>query len=204
MFGSATVETGIVATQFKAGKWRPKKRTTFNHGTTATSAGSVYVNVPLRAMASLPTMPEIERATMTGNGTCPSPAAGIFDVETRGHPFTWTERKPIAWYETFLREACAALVVDLSPGSGAMARACLNTGTEYVGICRTEEHCRWLCYHLNMAAVECICRKGSPLYKEDLAAEIKEHFQETIDELKMKDAAVVDESECEDPESEGE
>ena len=32
------------------------------------------------------------------------------------------------------------LVVDYSPGSGAMARACLNEGIQYVGICRSDAH----------------------------------------------------------------
>ena len=80
--------------------------------------------------------------------------AGLFDVAARGHPFSWTERKPLSWYEVFLSEVRAALVVDYSPGSGAMARACLNQGIQYVGICRTDQHCSWLTNILNKAAVE--------------------------------------------------
>ena len=134
-----------------------------------------------------------DRATMTFQQACPSPAAGLFDVAARGHPFSWTERKPLAWYQVFLAELCAALVVDYSPGSGAMARACLNAGIPYVGICRTEEHCSWLTNILNKAAVECISRTGSPLYQQDLASCIDAHFKEVIQELHQQDAAVVDE-----------
>ena len=143
-------------------------------------------------------MATAERAAMTFMKTCPSPAAGLFDVEARGHPFSWTERKPLAWYEVFLQEVKAALVVDYSPGSGAMARACLNLGIQYVGICRSEQHCSWLTNILNKAAVECISRTGSPLYQQDLATCINEHFRELIDELHQQDAAVAETTDGED------
>ena len=140
---------------------------------------------------------------MTFSQTCPSPAAGIFDVEARGHPFSWTEQKPLAWYEVFLLEVKAALVVDFSPGSGAMARACLNQGIHYVGICRTEKHCSWLTNILNKAAVECCARNGSPLYQQDLAQCISSHFRELIDELHQQDAVEADESEQDESDSDG-
>ena len=101
-------------------------------------------------------------------------------------------KKPLDWYEVFLKEVRAALVVDYSPGSGAMARACLNLGIEYVGICRTEPHCSWLCNILNKAAVECMSRNGSPLYQQDLVSCINAHFAELIDELHQQDAAVAE------------
>ena len=95
--------------------------------------------------------------------------------------------------KVFLPEVKAALVVDYSPGSGAMARACLNLGIQYVGICRSAQHCSWLTNILNKAAVECISRTGSPLYQQDLATCINEHFKELIDELHQQDAAVAEE-----------
>ena len=98
----------------------------------------------------------------------------------------------MVWYEVFLSEVTAALVVDYSPGSGAMARACLSKGIQYVGICRTDQHCSWLTNILNKAAVECISRLGSPLYQQDLASGIHTHFAELIQELKQQDAAVAD------------
>ena len=151
-------------------------------------------------MASLPTMTSGDRAKMTFKTACPSPAAGIFDVEARGHPFSWTERKPLGWYEVFLAELRAALVVDYSPGSGAMARACLNKGVQYVGICRSDEHCSWLTNILNKAAVECISRSGSPLYRQDLASRIDAHFEEVIQEWHQQDTAVADKADDEDDE----
>ena len=74
-----------------------------------------------------------------------------------------------------------------------MARACLNKGIEYVGICRSDQHCSWLTNILNEAAVDCISRSGSPLYQQDLASCIDARFKEVIQELHQQDAAVADE-----------
>ena len=93
-------------------------------------------------------------------------------------------------------EVHAALVVDYTPGSGTMARACLNKGIQYVGICRTEKHCSWL--EGDRATVECISREKSPLFQQDMASCINDHFKELIDELHQQDAAVADETDGED------
>ena len=90
------------------------------------------------------------------------------------------------------------MVVDFSPGSFSMARACLNQGIQYVGIRRTDQHCSWLTNILNTAAVECISRNGSPLYQQDLASSINDHFRELIDEMHQQDAAVEEETDGED------
>ena len=194
VYGSANLETGCVATRFRSKKWRVQKRVKYTLGEKGSSAASVFAKVPVRTMASLPTMTRADRAAMTfkQEATCPSPAAGLFDVAARGHPFSWTERKPMSWYEIFLSEVRAALVLDYSPGSGAMARACLNKGIHYVGICRTDQHCSWLTNILNKAALECISRNGSPLYQQDLASGINTHFAELMEELRQQDAAVAD------------
>ena len=195
VFGSANLETGLFATRFRSNKWRVQRREKFGIGPKGSSASSVFASVPSRSLASLPTMKPGDRLLMTGS--CPIPAAGIYDVETRGHPFSWNERKPMSWYEAFLTETCTGLVIDYSPGSGCMARACLNKGIQYVGICRTDQHCSWLNNILNRAAVECISRNASPLYNQDLSTCIKDHFKELIEELHQQDAAVS--MEFEDP-----
>jgi len=86
-------------------------------------------------------------------------------------------------------------VVDFSPGSGALARACLELGIKYVGICRTAEHCSWLINVTNRAAVEIATREGTTLYDQDLAKMLSTHFQELLDELHAQDAAKSDDEE---------
>ena len=121
------------STQLRTSRMNPASAKSIAYDT-----GSVFANVPVRTMASLPTMTSDDRAKMISKDRCPSPAAGIFEVDARGHPISWTERKPLAWYEEFLPEVRAASVVDYSPGSGAMARACLNKSVQYVGICSAD------------------------------------------------------------------
>ena len=125
-------------------------------------------------------------------GKCPTPPPRMFDVESRGHPFSWYERKPIDWYQTFIKEIAASLVIDLTPGSGAMARACLEEGIQYIGVCRHQQHASWLQNILNRAAVERHTRLGTTLYEQDLVTCINEHFKELIDEMHDMDAAKSD------------
>ena len=125
-------------------------------------------------------------------GAAPSPVAGIFNVAERGHPFSWKENKPIAWFERFLVDISAGLVIDLTPGSGALARACLEKGILYVGITREPAHCSWLINVLNRAAVECTTRNGSTLSEQDLGTCLQDHFKELIEELHDQDASLSD------------
>ena len=128
-------------------------------------------------------------------GAAPSPVAGIFNVAERGHPFSWQEKKPIAWFERFMVDISAGLVIDLTPGSGALARACLEKGIQYIGITRDTAHCSWLINVLNRAAVECTTRNGSTLYEQDLATCLQDHFKEVVEELHDQDASLSDDDE---------
>ena len=71
-----------------------------------------------------------------------------------------------------------------------MARACLNSGIQYAGICRTEEHCQGLANVLNRAAVESIVNEANHLHEPDLATSLKDQFMEIIDEVNAQDQAV--------------
>ena len=86
----------------------------------------------------------------------------------------------------------AGLVIDLTPGSGALARACLEKGILYVGITQKPAHTSWLINVLNRAAVECASRNGSTLYEQDLATCLQDHFKELIEEMNDQDASLSD------------
>ena len=129
-------------------------------------------------------------------GAAPSPAAGLFNVAGRGHPFSWKGTKPIAWYRRLISDIAAGLVIDLTPGSGALARACLEAGVQYVGICRKPEQASWLINVLNRAAVECTTRNGTALYEQDLASCLTDHFKEIIEELHDQYAAMSEEEDA--------
>ena len=139
MFGRHNVETGFVMTRFSRNKWKVTERSSFNATGESDSYDATYVGVKMRSKSSVPLLPSQERSGIIGQS--PSPPAGLFDVEGRGYPFSWHEKKPIGWYNTFLKEIAASLVIDVTPGSGGMARACLDAGIQYVGVCRTQQQC---------------------------------------------------------------
>ena len=76
-----------------------------------------------------------------------------------------------------------------------MARACLDDGIQYIGVCRSQQHSSLLVNILNRASVESTVRQGTALYEQDLASCINDHFKELIDELHAQDGAVSDD-EC--------
>ena len=75
----------------------------------------------------------------------------------------------------------AKLVVDLSPGSGALGRACLRRSVPYVADCATEGHRAWLGNALGQEACEPITKNGSPLFETDLSDMIKTHYQDVLE-----------------------
>ena len=91
----------------------------------------------------------------------------------------WGERKTNAFWK---------MVVDLSPGSGRAARACLELGIEYRGICTNVKHQAWLANVLDRDACYLIT-KESPLFEQDLSEMVKKHFQDILEQNEQRDNA---------------
>ena len=105
----------------------------------------------------------------------------IFDCD-RGAPLYWGERQPTDLWQDLLFCVDAKFVVDFSPGSGSCARACLELGIEYRGICRTDLHQAWLANVADRDACSLITSKGSSLFEDDLAEMVKKHFEEVLEQ----------------------
>ena len=75
------------------------------------------------------------------------------------------------------------MVVDLSPGSGAVGRACLRQSVTYVAACGSDQHRSWLGNALDREACELITKEKSPLFDTDLSELIKTHFQDVLDQM---------------------
>ena len=84
----------------------------------------------------------------------------------------------------------------MTPGSGAAARAAMELGIQYSCLCRSSEHSSWLQNILDRHALRLGVLSGSPLYEQDLAQCIKEHFQDIVDQL--NEADVVEDTAPED------
>ncbi len=89
-----------------------------------------------------------------------------------------------------LQDLDGKAVFDLTPGSGACARACLELGVAYVGLCRCAEHASWLQNVLDRHALLLMTRQGTPLFEQDMAQCVTEHFQDVQDQLNSADACV--------------
>ena len=136
-------------------------------------------------------------ASTPGQVEVPVPDREIFDADA-GMPLYWAERKPVAFWKHILWYLQANQVVDLSPGSGSVGRACLRSGIQYVACCHTDAHASWVGNILDREACEIVVTNGSPLFEQDLATMLKKHFQDVLTQLEEQANA-----EDKDPDAEG-
>ena len=87
------------------------------------------------------------------------------------------------------------MVIDMSPGSGSVGRACLRMGLQYQAACRTAAHASWVSNVLDRESCELIVTTKSPLFEQDLAQMIKTHFSDAISQLQEQRAATDHEPE---------
>ena len=100
-------------------------------------------------------------------------------------PVFWQEKKPVEFWEDIIEKVDAKLVVDLSPGSGSVGRACMRNGVQYVAACGSEFHRKWVGNALDREACELITKEKSPLFETDLAALIQTHFNNILEQAEM-------------------
>ena len=112
----------------------------------------------------------------------PIPSRKIFDAD-QGLPLYWAECKPVELWEDVLWSLDAQAVVDLSPGSAAVGRACLRRGIQFTVLCRNEAHASWASNILDRESCELIVKNASPLFEQDLASMIKTHFEDVLQQL---------------------
>ena len=83
----------------------------------------------------------------------------------------------------------AQQVVDLSPGSGSVGRACLRAGIQYVALCRTESHAAWVSNILDREACELIVTNNTPLFEQDMASMLQKHFKDILEQQEQQRSA---------------
>ena len=110
-----------------------------------------------------------------------------------GCPLFWGETKSVSFWVQILTEMGAKCVVDLTPGSGALAEAAMTLGVQYFGFVTDHVHLGWLTNVVDRASCRQIVKTGSFLYQEDLAVSLKEMFSDIVG------AGAEEEEEEEDP-----
>ena len=113
-------------------------------------------------------------------------------------PLFWNERKSRATWKLLLTDLKVQSVYDLTPGSGTLARAAMESGIPYVGVTKSETQAEWLNNVLDKAALAAVTTTGGPLHCSDLAMCIEEHLADELTQLGEMDAAEDDEEESDD------
>ena len=89
-------------------------------------------------------------------------------------------------------------VFDATPGSGQLARACLELGVAYTGVAKNQQHLKFLNSVLDRYAVVLVGQSGTACHDADLAALAKEHFQDFTALVDQQDLTA--DTECRDDE----
>ena len=109
-----------------------------------------YTQVTPRDIRDLPKIGSAtEKGQIVGTTSIAELIANLDDanVPTKHHtelPCFWQEVKTASLWSQILSDFDIELVFDLTPGSAALAAACLKRGTPYLGVTSTHEQARWL------------------------------------------------------------
>ncbi len=196
-FASANREAGIVVFPCSRTRFNVKERKRYTScGETSTHFGT-YSGVALRPLSALPRVVSLEeKAKVLGLPTGAGEAqAGPNELHgMRNFPVFWQESKDTAFFAQLLEDFDLRGIVDLSPGSGALATASmLFKDMKYLGFCKNESHCSWLQNVLDRAVLPHVLEVNGPLCYQELAPKIQEYYGDVLKSLHSPD--VVEESE---------
>ena len=182
-WGSETRETGWISLAIPRTQVVVKSR---EDGTPAadwapSTHHSAWVGVPPSRWNNLSLISVEDKTVFPQNGSASTPPAKVWVAE-HGVPMFWQEKKPAEFWEDIIVMLDAKMVIDLSPGSGSVGRACLRKSVQYVAACGSDKHQKWLGNALDCEACELITNEKSPLFETDLAALIQTHFQYVLDQ----------------------
>jgi len=166
--------------------WPVADRDTCNASGETTTHASTYTGVKPLAWAAMPRVFDADKRAILGHAV-QKPKSKFFDTSV-GQPLMWNERRTHQLWSRVLKDLKVKLVVDMSPCSGQLARACLDTATYCIVMARNAEHCSWLQNVIDRYATLTVAKTGSFLYEADLAAQVKDMFQDVLDQLNEQDA----------------
>ena len=205
LFGSDNCEVGYVSLPTNRSRLEIKDRVDqFTASGDTTSHFKTMSGVEQAQRVSLPKVcREDKEQILTSWGVTEMPGKPPRrwqETSAAGEPLFWQETKNKDFWLNFLKELNIKAVVDVSPGSGTLAVACMEHGADYFGICRDATHLGWLNNVLDRAALTYLCESGTHLYQEDLSAHIKELFGDMLKD--NADDAVNDDALASDSEDE--
>ena len=144
---------------------------------------STFANVPLPRVTELPRVSPLEKAIVFPEQSSGEPlrAACPQKWDYGGVPMYWRESKTQQFWEAILKMFQAKVVVDFTPGSGALACAAMSHGAKYTGFVEESKHLAWLQNIVDAASLRYIAKVGEALYMEDVAELINQHYQDLVE-----------------------
>ncbi|CAK0901483.1 unnamed protein product, partial [Prorocentrum cordatum] len=108
-------------------------------------------SMPLKGPQKLPRMNYETKTSILGAASCASVDAVNSarlprlqgGVDSKGHPFSYSEVKPISLWQTIMEHQKVTRIVDFTPGSGALAVAA-SGAMECEGVASNDAHRDWL------------------------------------------------------------
>ena len=155
-----------------------------------TSHYTTYSGVVPPARLALPRVSDDDKATIWPSMDRTVPEKWRKTVSS-GVPMFWNETKPVSFWVSLLGDVKAGCVIDLTPGSGALASACMSAGIQYLGFTAHPAHHTWLTNVIDREALKYICQGGNYLYQEDLAKVIEELFADVVESEEVHDEEIM-------------
>ena len=185
-FSNQNREMWFVMLPLQKKYFKTKPRTTGTAAGEETTHDSTYTKVEARPLPCLPRLDLAKKEAVVGGEVKDIPTGPGCKAAKTGHPLFWQELKSVDFLVSVLNDFGIGYVFDLSPGSGAMAIACVRNGVAYDGVCANEEHQQWLNGLLDMAtlAVEGEAGENTKEGEQSLAAKIKQRFGTAVAEAK--------------------
>jgi len=184
-FGAKTTEVGCIVMPTNRGKLVVKDKAFGGKGDSdvaKTTYSSTYLSVDMVKRSDLPRIDPKEKHAITATqDEIPEKWKRAFGAEGLV-PLYWLETKSTKFWIQLLRDLSVKSVMDVSPGSGSLAAACLESGVRYFGVVQSPVHMAWLNNYLDRKAIKFIAQAGSELYMEDLAPRIKELFDDLVND----------------------
>ena len=189
--GSENTECGYISYARQRTHTALKERgTDFCAAGESNSHFTSFTGVSLPGRSTLARISVTDKEKIFSETTDPLPKKWLDNVPV-GVPMFWSETKSMTTWYQLLDELQAGCVVDVSPGSGVLASACMQRGTPYLGLLGNAQHLTWLTNVIDRNACKFMCTTGNFLYQEDLATLLNELFADVVD---PKDDATAEEA----------
>ena len=144
-FANNNREVAICSLAVKRSTTKIVHRAEFNSCGEISTASTTYTNVACRRFCELPRMECDTKSAILGVAASGAAKRKKVqkDIDQRGHPFSYSEVKPLNLWQRLMEHHEVTHIVDFTQGSGALAIAAAGS-IEYEGVAGNESHEEWL------------------------------------------------------------